>query len=96
METKIVRSVSEFNSELRLQGFKAFQIEDDSNATRVYSRKDSLKYALQPVKARFITQIKALNKKARYYFLGTRISPIPGKPFLRPMQVIHACFRKTF
>lgn len=39
METKIARSVSEFNNELRLQGFKAFQIEDDSNSTRIYSRR---------------------------------------------------------
>lgn len=40
------RIVSEFNSELKLRGFKAFQIEDDSNATRIYSRKDFFKICL--------------------------------------------------
>jgi AraC family transcriptional activator of pobA len=43
---KEIRIVSEFNSELKLKGFKAFQIEDDSNATRLYSRKDFFKICL--------------------------------------------------
>lgn len=43
---KEIRMVSEFNSELKLKGFKAFQIEDDSNATRLYSRKDFFKICL--------------------------------------------------
>ena len=37
------RSVSAFNSELKLKGFNAFQIEDDSNGVRTYSRKDFYK-----------------------------------------------------
>lgn len=40
------RSISEFNTELKLKGFKAFQIEDDSNATRTYSRKEFYKICL--------------------------------------------------
>ncbi len=40
MENKKVRPVSKFNSELKLKGFNAFEIENDSNATRIYSRKD--------------------------------------------------------
>ncbi|KKX47433.1 hypothetical protein EDF66_101428 [Sphingobacterium sp. JUb20] len=39
METKIVSSFSEFNNELKLQGFAAFQIDDDSNAKRLYGHK---------------------------------------------------------
>jgi len=46
MSGKAIRSVSEFNSELKLKGFKAFQIEEDSNATRIYSRKDFFKICL--------------------------------------------------
>lgn len=41
-----VRPLSEFNSELKLKGFNVFQIEDDSTATRVYSRKDFYKICL--------------------------------------------------
>ena len=40
------RSVSEFNSELKLKGFNVFQIEEDSNVVRDYSRKDFYKICL--------------------------------------------------
>jgi AraC family transcriptional activator of pobA len=43
-ETK--RSVSTFNNELKLKGFNVFQIEDDSNGVREYSRKDFYKICL--------------------------------------------------
>lgn len=46
MQNKIIRSVSDYNTELKLKGFNAFQIEDDGNATRVYSRKDFYKICL--------------------------------------------------
>lgn len=40
------RSVSNFNNELKLKGFNIFQIENDGNATKVYSRKDFYKICL--------------------------------------------------
>lgn len=40
------RSVSDFNNELKLKGFNVFQIEDDSNGVRNYSRKDFYKICL--------------------------------------------------
>jgi len=46
MENKNVRPVSAFNNELKLKGFNVFQIESDSNATRIYSRKDFYKICL--------------------------------------------------
>jgi AraC-like DNA-binding protein len=46
MEYKKVRSVSEFNNELKLKGFKVFQIESDGSAVRIYSRKDFYKICL--------------------------------------------------
>ncbi|MCW2259265.1 hypothetical protein EDF67_101390 [Sphingobacterium sp. JUb78] len=39
METKMVSRISEFNNELKLQGFVAFQIDDDRNAKRLYGHK---------------------------------------------------------
>jgi AraC-like DNA-binding protein len=44
--SKEVRSISEFNNELKLKGFNAFQLESDSNAVRIYSRKDFYKICL--------------------------------------------------
>lgn len=46
MKNKIVRSVSDFNAELKLKGFNVFQIEGDANATKIYSRKDFYKICL--------------------------------------------------
>lgn len=46
MKEKQLRIISEFNNELKLKGFKAFQIDDDSAATRAYSRKDFFKICL--------------------------------------------------
>lgn len=46
MSKKIERPVSEFNSMLKLKGFNVWQIENDTNATRVYSRKDFYKICL--------------------------------------------------
>jgi AraC family transcriptional regulator, transcriptional activator of pobA len=41
-----MRSISAFNNELKLKGFNVFLIEEDSNATRIYSRKDFYKICL--------------------------------------------------
>ncbi len=41
-----MRTISQYNTELKLKGFNVFQIEKDSNATRVYSRKDFYKICL--------------------------------------------------
>ncbi|MBI1227169.1 MAG: helix-turn-helix domain-containing protein [Bacteroidetes bacterium] len=46
MKNENARTVSAFNSELKLKGFNVFQIEDDSKAVRTYSRKDFYKICL--------------------------------------------------
>lgn len=46
MKESKVCPVSEYNTELKLKGFNAFQIEADSPATRIYSRKDFYKICL--------------------------------------------------
>lgn len=70
METKITRSVSEFNNELKLQGFKAFQIEDDSNATRIYSRKDFFKICLTTGKSKIHYADKSFEQEGTILFFG--------------------------
>jgi hypothetical protein len=42
MASKAVPKVSRFNNELT-QGFNVFEVESDSNITRMYSRKDFYK-----------------------------------------------------
>src|SRR5690349_25109581 len=46
MKNKLLRSVSDFNNELKLKGFNVFQLEGDSSATHIYSRKDFYKICL--------------------------------------------------
>lgn len=46
MENLKTRSLSEFNSQLKLKGFNVFAIEEDSNGTHIYSRKDFYKICL--------------------------------------------------
>lgn len=70
METKIARSVSEFNNELKLQGFKAFQIDDDSNATRIYSRKDFFKICLTTGISKIHYADKSFEQEGTILFFG--------------------------
>ena len=51
MQKKIARSISEFNNDLKLKGFNVFRIEADSDATRIYSRKDFYKICLTQERA---------------------------------------------
>lgn len=46
MKENQVRTVSKFNNDLKLKGFNVHQIENDSNVTRVYSRKDFYKICI--------------------------------------------------
>lgn len=46
MQNKSLRLVSEFNNDLKLKGFNVFQIESDTTAMHIYSRKDFYKICL--------------------------------------------------
>lgn len=46
MQTRPARTVSPFQAELKLKGFNAFQLEEDSPVTRLYNRKDFYKICL--------------------------------------------------
>lgn len=70
METKIAHSVSEFNNELKLQGFKAFKIDDDSNATRIYSRKDFFKICLTTGISKIHYADKSFEQEGTILFFG--------------------------
>ena len=70
MQNKSLRSVSAFNNELKLKGFKVFQIESDSNATRIYSRKDFYKICLTTGKSIIHYADKSFEAEGTVLFFG--------------------------
>lgn len=70
MNEKQTRIISEFNNELKLKGFKAFQIEDDSAATRTYSRKDFFKICLTTGKSKIHYADRSFEMDGTILFFG--------------------------
>lgn len=70
MKEKAARVISEFNSELKLQGFKAFQIEQDSTVTRTYSRKEFYKICLTTGKSKIHYSDKTFEQEGTILFFG--------------------------
>jgi AraC family transcriptional regulator, transcriptional activator of pobA len=70
MENKTVRSVSEFNNELKLKGFNVFQIESDGAATRIYSRKDFYKICLTTGKSIIHYADRSFEQEGSVLFFG--------------------------
>ena len=75
MDMKSKRSVSEFNNELKLKGFNAFQIEDDSGATRTYSRKDFYKICLTTGKSIIHYADRSFETQGTVLFFGNPYIP---------------------
>ena len=67
---KITRTVSEFNTELKLKGFKAFQIEQDSADTRTYSRKEFYKICLTTGRSKIHYADKSYEQEGTVLFFG--------------------------
>jgi AraC family transcriptional activator of pobA len=70
MKDSNVRSVSEFNNELKLKGFNVFQIESDVNATRIYSRKDFYKICLTTGKSIIHYADRSFSQEGTVLFFG--------------------------
>lgn len=70
MKEKTKREVSKFNNELKLQGFKAFQIEDDGTETRTYSRKEFYKICLTTGKSKIHYSDKTYEQEGTILFFG--------------------------
>ena len=70
MKEKITRVISEFNNDLKLQGFKAFQIEQDSADTRTYSRKEFYKICLTTGKRKIHYSDKTFEQEGTILFFG--------------------------
>ncbi|MEP7143060.1 MAG: helix-turn-helix domain-containing protein, partial [Ferruginibacter sp.] len=70
MKDKIVRQVSEFNTELKLKGFNVFQIESDGGAVRTYSRKDFYKICLTTGKSKIHYADRSFEQEGTVLFFG--------------------------
>ena len=70
MQNKVTRSVSEFNTDLKLKGFNVFQIESDGSATRAYSRKDFYKICLTTGKSIIHYADKSFEVEGTVLFFG--------------------------
>lgn len=70
MQTKTERSVSPFNSELKLKGFNVFKIEEDSSATKIYSRKDFYKICLTTGKSVINYSDRSFEQEGTILFFG--------------------------
>lgn len=75
MENKIMRSVSEFNNELKLKGFNVFQIEADGSATKTYSRKDFYKICLTTGKSKIHYADRSFEQEGTILFFGNPYIP---------------------
>lgn len=69
MATKETRSVSTFNNELKLKGFKVFQIEKD-DGTLIYSRKDFYKICLTTGKSKIHYADRSFEAEGTVLFFG--------------------------
>src|SRR3982751_6794811 len=70
MQKKNVRSVSQFNKDLKLKGFNVFQIESDGAPTRIYSRKDFYKICLTTGKSIIHYADKSFDAEGTVLFFG--------------------------
>lgn len=70
MQNKNARQLSTFNNELKLKGFKVFQIEADADATRIYSRKDFYKICLTTGKSNIHYADRSFEEDGTILFFG--------------------------
>lgn len=90
------RSLSEFNNELRLKGFKAFQIEEDSNATRSYSRKDFYKICLTTGRSRIHYSDRTFDHEGTVLFFGNPHIPYSWETLSRTYVGYTCLFSEEF
>jgi len=96
MKGKNMRSVSEFNNELKLKGFKVFQIEKDSNATRIYSRKDFYKICLTTGKSIIHYADRSFNTEGTILFFGNPHIPYSWETISRRYVGYTCLFSEEF
>jgi AraC family transcriptional activator of pobA len=75
MGKQLIRSVSDYNNELKLKGFNVFQIEGEGQATKIYSRKDFYKICLTTGKSIIHYADKSYEMDGTILFFGNPYIP---------------------
>ncbi|MGB0176419.1 MAG: helix-turn-helix domain-containing protein [Owenweeksia sp.] len=90
------RSLSEFNNELKLKGFKAFQIEEDSTSIRTYSRKDFYKICLTTGKSQIHYSDRSFAHEGTVLFFGNPHIPYSWETISRTYKGYTCLFSEEF
>jgi AraC family transcriptional regulator, transcriptional activator of pobA len=96
MQKKNVRSVSEFNNELKLKGFNVFQIESDGAAARIYSRKDFYKICLTTGKSIIHYADRSFDAEGTVLFFGNPHIPYSWETISRSYVGYSILFSEDF
>ena len=96
MATKTERSVSEFNNDLKLKGFNVFQIEQDENAVRTYSRKDFYKICLTTGKSKIHYADRSFEHEGTVLFFGNPHIPYSWETISRTYTGYTCLFSEEF
>lgn len=96
MKEMVKRVVSEFNTELKLKGFRAFQIEQDGNETRVYSRKEFYKICLTTGKSKIHYSDKSFEQEGTVLFFGNPHIPYSWETISTTYQGYTILFSEEF
>jgi AraC family transcriptional regulator, transcriptional activator of pobA len=87
---------SEFNAELRLKGFKVYEIDNDANSGHSYSRKDFYKVNLTTGKFIFHYADKSLETDDTFLFFGNPNIPYSCEPVTATFTGYTCLFTEEF
>lgn len=90
------RSISKFNSELKLKGFNVFQIDGDGVATRAYSRKDFYKICLTTGKSIIHYADRSFEAEGTVLFFGNPHIPYSWETISRTYVGYTILFSEDF
>ena len=96
MKDKVVRSLSPFNSDLKLKGFNVFEIEGDGAATRIYSRKDFYKICLTTGKSIIHYADRSFEAEGSILFFGNPHIPYSWETLSRTYVGYTCLFSEDF
>lgn len=96
MEVNHKRAVSEFNNKLRLKGFNVHPIENDSNLTRVYSRKDFYKICITTGKSIIHYADRSFEHEGCILFFGNPNIPYSWETISRTYTGYTCLFSEEF
>lgn len=96
MAERSIRSVSEFNNQLKLKGFNVFRIEKDESAVKVYSRKDFYKICLTTGKSRIHYADRSFEHQGTILFFGNPHIPYSWETLTRKYTGYTCLFSEEF